>query len=98
VRYLCEKKGANANKPDDGGVTPVSAASLEGHLPVLRYLVGAWGCDVDTPDDNGSTPVAAAAPEQEQEQAQVQGQSWQEQECHRLLASALEPTVRAQQH
>jgi len=52
--------GANVNKPNSLGRTPVYAAAHSGHAEIITALK-AGGADVNTPDDSDTTPVCAAA-------------------------------------
>ena len=44
--------GADINKANNNGVTPLITASEQDHLPVVQYLVTA-GADVNCALDNG---------------------------------------------
>jgi hypothetical protein len=52
--------GADVNKVDNDGVTPISLASYKGHLEVVQALIAA-GADVNKVDDNGYTPMYCAS-------------------------------------
>jgi len=54
------KAGADVNKPDNRGWTPVYAAANSGHAEIIIALK-AGGADVNTPNDSGTTPVCVAA-------------------------------------
>ena len=54
------RTGANVNKPNSLGRTPVYAAAYSGHAEIITALK-AGGADVNTPDDSDTTPVCAAA-------------------------------------
>lgn len=54
------KAGADVNKVDNRGWTPVYIAASKGYAEIIAALkVG--GTDVDRPNDSGTTPVCAAA-------------------------------------
>ena len=52
--------GANIEAALANGKTPLSVASLAGHLPVMRVLLDA-GADIDTRDKEGWPPLLCAA-------------------------------------
>ena len=52
--------GADVNKADDTGTTPLRAAAEAGHDNIVTTLIGA-GADVNKADDTGTTPLRAAA-------------------------------------
>ncbi|CAG9984015.1 unnamed protein product, partial [Clonostachys byssicola] len=53
------EKGADVNKMDRYGRTPLSYASLNGHMDVINLLTDA-GARVDSKDEFGGTPVSYA--------------------------------------
>ena len=59
VRLLVEQ-GADKDKVDDQGCTPLYRASARGHLGVAQYLVE-QGATLDKADNHGSTPLLVAA-------------------------------------
>jgi len=54
------KAGADVNKADNYGWTPVYAAAYYGRAEIILALK-AGGADANTPNDSGTTPVCAAA-------------------------------------
>ncbi|KAL3664555.1 hypothetical protein V7S43_010308 [Phytophthora oleae] len=54
------KQGADKDKQDKYGTTPLAWAASDGHLDVVRYLVE-QGADKDKQNKNGSTPLIWAA-------------------------------------
>ena len=59
VRVLLER-GADINKTDNHGETPLLGASRNGHLNVVRVLL-AGGADINKADNNGITPLWIAS-------------------------------------
>eukprot|EP00972_Heterocapsa_arctica_P106988 15761269-Heterocapsa_arctica.AAC.1 len=59
VRFLCEA-GAYKDKAGRYGHTPLTLASVTGHLQVARYLCEA-GSDKDKAERDGHTPLALAS-------------------------------------
>ena len=55
--------GADANKADAAGVTPLYFAAIEGHDDIVKTLLAApGGVDVDAASgDSGTTPLLVAA-------------------------------------
>ena len=53
VRYLAEY-GADINKADEDGETPLDIASYEGNLDIVCYLVES-GADIHKADEYGNT-------------------------------------------
>ena len=58
VKLLIDS-GADVNKGNMHGETPLYIASRDGHYDVVQLLVDA-GADVDNADQNGTTPLYAA--------------------------------------
>lgn len=52
--------GARVDQRGEGGLTPLGAATLRGHLPVVRLLLKA-GADPERSNANGNTPLLEAA-------------------------------------
>ena len=52
--------GADVNKPDNDGATPLFAALERRQLKAIKLLIGA-GADVNKPTNNGATPLDIAA-------------------------------------
>ena len=61
VRCLGKELGADVNKANDGGATPLFIAAQEGHLDVVRCLGKELGADVDKAANDGVTPLSIAA-------------------------------------
>jgi ankyrin repeat protein len=61
VRCLVPELGADVNKANNRGATPVWIAAQEGHEAVVRCLVAELGADVNQADNRGDTPVLIAA-------------------------------------
>ncbi len=59
VRHLISK-GADVNKADIDGRTPLYEASANGHESVVRLLIAAEA-DVNKADNNGWTPLLGAS-------------------------------------
>ena len=59
VQYLLQQ-GADMNKANNEGCSPLYAAAQEGHLTVLQYLLD-HGADKDKADNNGASPLYIAA-------------------------------------
>jgi cytohesin len=59
VRALIEA-GADVNKAEDGGVTPLYMAAEQGHEAIVRAVIEA-GADVNKAMDDGATPLCIAA-------------------------------------
>jgi ankyrin repeat protein len=53
------RRGADPNRPDPEGETPLHLAIRHGHLEAVRRLLRR-GADVNRPDSNGLTPLALA--------------------------------------
>ncbi|WP_295391361.1 ankyrin repeat domain-containing protein [uncultured Thiodictyon sp.] len=53
------RRGADLNRPDAAGQTPLHQAVMLGHLETLKRLI-ARGADVNRPDGTGRTPLALA--------------------------------------
>ena len=53
------KKGADVNRANKYGATPLQAACLNGHVEVARLLLDK-GAEVDRADEDGWTPLYAA--------------------------------------
>lgn len=58
IKYLVSK-GADVNKPDLQGWTPLTSAARQRHDKAIALLID-LGADPDKPDANGITPLAAA--------------------------------------
>ena len=52
--------GADVNKADNDGWTPIYVASQDGHLEVVQALIAA-GADVNKADNDGRTPISRAS-------------------------------------
>jgi ankyrin repeat protein len=61
MRCLVEEMGADVNRADDDGCTPISVASQNGCLDMVQYLVTTLGADVNKADLNVASPLFAAA-------------------------------------
>jgi ankyrin repeat protein len=59
---LLIEAGADINKADDDGVTPLYIAAELGQEAIVRALIEA-GADVNKATDNGWTPLSIAAQE-----------------------------------
>ena len=59
VKFLVEK-GADVNKPDPQGWTPLQNAARQRKDEMIKTLIE-LGADVNRPDDSGMTPLVAAA-------------------------------------
>lgn len=59
VKFLVEK-GADVNRPDPQGWTPLQSAARQRKEGMIKTLID-LGADVDRPDDSGMTPLVAAA-------------------------------------
>ena len=55
--------GADVNKPDEDGDTPLAYASMEGRTDVVRLLLAVKDIDVNKADDDRYTPLALASKE-----------------------------------
>ena len=53
--------GADPNRGDDNGDTPLLDATIRGHLPVVEYLITTIGVDLNQTNHNGVTALIAAA-------------------------------------
>lgn len=53
--------GANVNKTDKDGETPLNLAAGKGHAECVRTLLAAPGIDVNKVSNNGKTPLTKAA-------------------------------------
>ena len=60
VRRLVEMQGADKDKGDSGGCTPLWWASFNGHLKLAQYLVER-GATLDKASETGRSPLSAAA-------------------------------------
>ena len=58
VQYLAEQ-GADKDKANDDGVTPLYGATQYGHFTVVQFLAE-QGADKEKADDDGFTPVLVA--------------------------------------
>ena len=58
VKFLVSK-GADVNKADDQGATPLTSAARQRHPEMVELLIG-LGANVNQPNDNGMTPLVAA--------------------------------------
>jgi ankyrin repeat protein len=61
VRYLVTTLGADVNKADVKGASPLFVAAQNGHLEVLRCLLQDFGADVNQATIGGTTPMMIAA-------------------------------------
>jgi ankyrin repeat protein len=61
VCFLVKEHGADVNKTDDDGISPLYVAAESGHLELMRYLVKVLGARVDQTDNKGSTLLHIAA-------------------------------------
>ncbi len=61
---LLIENGADVDRTDGDGSTPLHIAAGRGHIAVVDFLVGN-GADPDAENDRGSTPLQAAAEEGE---------------------------------
>jgi ankyrin repeat protein len=60
VVQLLVKAGADYNKPDSHGQTPLRTAARNGHTGIVKYLL-AKGAEVDTKGNDGATSLEHAA-------------------------------------
>jgi hypothetical protein len=60
IRCMVEELGADVNRADGNGNTPVLVVSLNGHLSLVRYLVKTLDADVNKASDKGTTPLMIA--------------------------------------
>lgn len=58
---LAVRIGANINKADEMGNTPLHWAALKGHLDVVKFLVEN-GADINKENNKGDTPLSLAFP------------------------------------
>ena len=58
---LAVRIGANINKTDEFGNTPLHWASLKGHLKIVKFLVEN-GADINKKNKRGDTPLSLAFP------------------------------------
>jgi quinoprotein dehydrogenase-associated probable ABC transporter substrate-binding protein len=58
VKFLVGK-GADVNKVDDQGATPLTSAARQRHPEMIELLI-AQGADVNLPNSDGTTPLVAA--------------------------------------
>jgi hypothetical protein len=61
VRYLVKELGADVNRTDDEGITPLSIAAEEGNQQMVQCLVIELGAHVNLGDEEGRTPLYVAA-------------------------------------
>ena len=59
VLLTLSQLGADMEKPDENGITPVSIAGHQGHVEAVRLLVN-LGADLEATSDNGATPFWSA--------------------------------------
>ena len=57
---LAPEYGADADRADNNGRTPLHPASGNGKLEVVRALVEDFGADVHAKDNDGDTPLGLA--------------------------------------
>jgi hypothetical protein len=58
---LVKTLGADANKADSSGATPLIVAAQNGHLEIVQCLLEDLGANVNLAMDGGSTPMMVAA-------------------------------------
>jgi hypothetical protein len=63
VRCLIKELGADVNRPDENGVSPVFYAAMKGQLTALLCLIQDFGADANRLNKRGITPMIAAASE-----------------------------------
>ena len=61
ARCLGKELGADVDKANNNGTTPLYVAAQNSHLDVLRCLDKELGADVDKARNDGATPLMAAA-------------------------------------
>jgi ankyrin repeat protein len=61
LRYFVSDLGANVDRENQNGVTPLDGAAHFGRWDTLRYLVKEFGADVNLPGRIGCTPLFTAA-------------------------------------
>ena len=61
VVSLLRHGGADPNKPDSLGRTPLVSSVIFGDRPIFRFLIGLEGLNVDTPDMQNRTALSYAA-------------------------------------
>jgi ankyrin repeat protein len=67
VLTLVKELGADVNKANHGGSTPLHVAAERGNLDVVRALVKQLGADVNTSDKRGRTVLMSASIGQQDE-------------------------------
>jgi ankyrin repeat protein len=70
VTRMCFKRGANINKADVLGQTPLHTACIIGNIDVVLWLVKK-GANINKLDENGSTPLHWACAKGNEAVAQV---------------------------
>ena len=61
LRIVTCQYGADKDKTDNNGISPLYIAAQNGHLLVVRYLVEEQGVDKDKAENHGCSPLHAAA-------------------------------------
>jgi ankyrin repeat protein len=61
VRYLVKELGADVNRADNEGCTPLLIAVTQRHFSVVKCLVKELGADIHKPRHDGVTPLMEAS-------------------------------------